>query len=374
MWRFSFLLATALAEVVFVVETCRHGARAPHDAYAWDQGNWTEGLSELTPEGMRMHYLNGVEFRSRYSGSLLSESYFSNEIYVRSTDVNRTIMSAQSQLEGLYPYGPALNSSQVAGAVPPLTVQNVSVIQAKLGLAAIQGQSQPIPIHVVAQQYDTILQGYNPKVCPIFTRIRAEVQSSADYLGREAAYNSSVKAQAESVFNMTDVDFCDAGLLSDAVLCDMAAGVPVPSGLTPDLLSQLSEIDSYCKSYFLTELGAKLASSEFFKAVITNFDLKITGSTSLRFALYSAHDVTLSGFLSGLRVFNGVNPPFASTILFELHEIGALYFVTVIYNDTPMIVPGCDVVQCPYTVFRGILLAQTVPSFSEACQSRLFTS
>jgi hypothetical protein len=373
MWRFSFLLATALAEVVFVVETCRHGARAPLDVYAWDQGDWTQGLGELTPEGMRMHYLNGVEFRSRYSGSLLSENYFSNEIYVRSTDVNRTIMSAQSQLEGLYPYGPTVNSSQVAGAVPPLTVQNVSVIQAKLGLAAIQGQYQPIPIHVVAQEYDTLLLGYKSNVCPIFAQISAQVQSSADYLAREAAYNSGLKAQVESVFNMTNVDFCDAGWLADAVICDIAAGVPAPSGLTPDLLSQLSEIDSYCNSYFFTELGAKLASSEFFKAVITNFDLRITGSTNLRFAFYSAHDTTVAGFLSGLRLFNGVNPPFASTILFELHKIGSIYFVTVIYNDTPMIVPGCDVVQCPYTVFRGILLAQTVPSFSAACQAKLFS-
>mmetsp|Transcript_26757 Transcript_26757/g.48233 ORF Transcript_26757/g.48233 Transcript_26757/m.48233 type:complete len:372 (+) Transcript_26757:27-1142(+) len=368
MWRSIFILATAFADVIFVVETCRHGARSPVDAYAWDQGVWPQGLGELTPEGMRMHYLNGVEFRSRYAGDLFADNFYSQQIYVRSTDVNRTIMSAQSQLEGLFPYGPTLNSTQVANAVPPLNVQNISVIQNKLGLNAIQGQYQPIPIHVVGAAYDNVLLNYQPEVCPAQGTIMTQVENSQDYLNREANYNSTLKSTVESVFNTSDVEFCDAGWFADAVLCDLAAGYPTPSNLTPSLLQQLVEIDSYCNSYWFTDLGARLASSEFFKAIVKNFDLAITGSTALKFALYSAHDTTLAGFLSGLGVFNGVNPPFASTILFELHQEGSVYFVKVIYNDVPQILPGCDVVMCPYTVFRGFLVSQTFSDINEACQ------
>jgi translation elongation factor EF-Tu-like GTPase len=40
---------------------------------------------------------------TRNGGQFVSEQYNSSQIYVRSTDVNRTIMSAAAQLQGVYP-------------------------------------------------------------------------------------------------------------------------------------------------------------------------------------------------------------------------------------------------------------------------------
>lgn len=37
--------------------------------------------------------------------------------------------------------------------------------------------------------------------------------------------------------------------------------------------------------------------------------------------MYSAHDVTVATVLSALKVFNGIQPPYASMILVELHEL-----------------------------------------------------
>jgi acid phosphatase len=58
--------------------------------------------------GKRQHHMMGGEMRRRYmvQNQLLDLSqYRPSDIYVRSTDYNRTIESALSQLYALYPTG-----------------------------------------------------------------------------------------------------------------------------------------------------------------------------------------------------------------------------------------------------------------------------
>jgi hypothetical protein len=52
--------------------------------------------------GKYQHYELGQWLRQRYS-EFLPEAYSREDIYVRSTDVDRTLMSAASNLAGLYP-------------------------------------------------------------------------------------------------------------------------------------------------------------------------------------------------------------------------------------------------------------------------------
>ena len=72
---------------------------------------------------MRQRYIEELKF--------LPEQYEPNSIYVLSTDVNRTIMSAYAQLLGLYPLGtgPSLNSPlEVEHAVPAFPVKQEVVL------------------------------------------------------------------------------------------------------------------------------------------------------------------------------------------------------------------------------------------------------
>ena len=115
----SFFLILKLSseeKVIFAWQMHRHGARAPYlgvvngtDAY---REKWTQ-IEELSGVGKRMLYLLGVNARKRYIDkfSLLNEEYNPQEIYIRSTDVNRTIESIESYLQGLYPpgTGPTIN-------------------------------------------------------------------------------------------------------------------------------------------------------------------------------------------------------------------------------------------------------------------------
>lgn len=55
----------------------------------------------ICQRGKQQHYELGKWLRKRYS-SLLDARYDREQVFVQSTDVDRTLMSAQSNLAGLY--------------------------------------------------------------------------------------------------------------------------------------------------------------------------------------------------------------------------------------------------------------------------------
>lgn len=87
----------------FAFELVRHGARAPLKSDYCD--GFTVAVGQLTPQGMRQRYLLGRHARAKYTEEydLLSPDFVEGEVYVQSTDVNRTITSGYSELMGIYP-------------------------------------------------------------------------------------------------------------------------------------------------------------------------------------------------------------------------------------------------------------------------------
>lgn len=84
----------------------------------------------IPQRGKQQHYELGKWLRKRYS-SLLSTRFDTEEIYIQSTDVDRTLMSAQSNLAGLYePVGEDVWNDQI--------------------------KWQPIPIHTIPEKSDAV--------------------------------------------------------------------------------------------------------------------------------------------------------------------------------------------------------------------------
>ncbi|VDM69303.1 unnamed protein product [Strongylus vulgaris] len=88
----------------------RHGDRTPTKTFKNDpiqEANWTmggSGFGQLTPLGMQQQMKLGKLIRKTYvdDHKFLSPQYSSKEIYVRATDTNRTIVSAMSNMVGMY--------------------------------------------------------------------------------------------------------------------------------------------------------------------------------------------------------------------------------------------------------------------------------
>ena len=93
--------------LLMVFEVIRHGARyGLHDDYFNETSpSWRPG--ELTQNGRRQQYLLGTEMRNKYmvQNKLIDFTFNPDQIHVRSTDINRTVESAMSQLLALYPTG-----------------------------------------------------------------------------------------------------------------------------------------------------------------------------------------------------------------------------------------------------------------------------
>uniref|UniRef100_A0A5F8GZB6 Lysosomal acid phosphatase n=1 Tax=Monodelphis domestica TaxID=13616 RepID=A0A5F8GZB6_MONDO len=115
----------------FVTLLYRHGDRSPVKAYPKDpyqEGEWPQGFGQLTKEGMLQHWELGQALRLRYQG-FLNASYHREEVFVRSTDFDRTLMSAEANLAGLFPVEGAQSFN------PNITWQ-------------------PIPVHTVPEAQD----------------------------------------------------------------------------------------------------------------------------------------------------------------------------------------------------------------------------
>lgn len=94
----------------------------------------------------------GQYFKRRYN-SLLGDKYSPNSIYIRSTDIDRTLMSAQVNLAGLFP--------------PSKSEQwNEEIIW------------QPIPVHTVPVDDDHLL--YGGRNCPKYGQTFAKYVSESE--------------------------------------------------------------------------------------------------------------------------------------------------------------------------------------------------
>uniref|UniRef100_A0A8C2R898 acid phosphatase n=1 Tax=Capra hircus TaxID=9925 RepID=A0A8C2R898_CAPHI len=255
-------------ELRFVTLVFRHGDRSPIETFPNDpikESSWPQGFGQLTQLGMAQHYELGEYIRKRYK-NFLNESYKHEQVHVRSTDIDRTLMSAMTNLAALFP------------------PEGISIWNPSLPW-------QPIPVHTVPVSEDQLL--YLPfRNCPRFQELQSETLISEEFQKRLHPY--------KGVHNFT-----------------------LPSWATEDTMTKLKEISelSLLSLYGIHKQKEKsrLQGGVLVNEILNHMKSATQPSNRRKLIMYSAHDTTVSGLQMALDVYNGILPPYASCHMMELY-------------------------------------------------------
>ncbi|KAJ3042242.1 hypothetical protein HK097_002085 [Rhizophlyctis rosea] len=289
---------TPIAAVILT----RHGARTP---LFKDTKTFTEGNSELTLEGKNQLFERGQFLRSRWgSGGSdpmtgFSETYYQNQTYVRSSDTDRTINSAQSLLQGLFP----------ASAAPTLTLANGTTLNAP-GTG-----DQQVPIHVVDNNIDYVLRGW-------FNCTKLDNHVNELFKSKEF---TDYQAQHQGLLDAISPRFGRSLALSDMwnVFDYLNVQRSYNSSFQDLTSSQWSELTDMVNYLEYQKFKPGYAAANFINEVVTQLQGAAVPGSAQKFTYYSGHYTTFTNFfgLTGLSTTNTslqAIPDYGSTLIFEL--------------------------------------------------------
>lgn len=313
-WICSSAHALMEERLVFSIDIIRHGDRNPTVDFPKDPRVWPEGLGELTTLGMQQTHALGQSLRKKYVDHyhLLPPVYRAETLYVRSTDFNRTLMSAQYVLAGLYPSRPGF-------------------------------YCQPIPIHTVPKQQDDLLLSFDLNLKKIAWKAISTFYSAPCW--RSALNDISQQFPRWSQLTGYPLHhFLDFISFGDHLHIRVLHHQPLPPGITLDEFRRIKRLfnDLLVNLFRIPEVGhwsGSLLSQEidryFEKAIHATED-------PLKYVLFSAHDTTLEGLLSALHAPLSEPPPYASLLNFSLFKtVAGTYEVEVSFNGKPYALSEC---------------------------------
>lgn len=286
----SFLLATE--KLKFAVDIIRHGHRTPGETLPTVNFEWKEGLGQLTALGMQQQYELGSKFRERYivQTGLLPEHFEPETVYIRSTDYERTLMSAQSCMMGLYPPGTGPH-------------------------AALPYSFQPVPIFSADYRYDDVIAKYvdddeHNRLMQRYAFSTIEWQQKDSELRPQyTRWSQMIGIEIDTLDDLDDI--------GDTLYDYQINNAPMPEGLSAEDIKTI--IDAGAWVYLAKQTPTPVAvvfSSQLMMNIATYLKNGSQESSKLKYVLLSGHDDTIINALSFLGVIVNECPPFASNLKF----------------------------------------------------------
>ncbi|CAI2327353.1 unnamed protein product [Caenorhabditis sp. 36 PRJEB53466] len=367
----------------FVQAIWRHGERAAlSDLYPVFEANWTfggGGFGELTPRGMAQMDEFGALIRKRYVAEqlFLTQRFKANQIHIRSTDVNRTILSAQSLLYGLYPPG----DWNVAGLDYPAT-------------DFWQPGFTFISVHVDGKDKCATSQTCDcPRISELLTTMQKlpEVQEAMKKifaLNRQVAGYYNISKDADQFMTYADAWKCQRAYFNDSMYRQLPF---YTEQLYTTAQTTYAPYKGFIQGYFkLRALRAGPLLNELYQRALEKFECSQSPGTcggylrAMKFYGYSMHDNNVYSTLVvlGLQNLTGTLdgwPDYASGIVFEFfrNSTSNERFFKVLHRaktgqdlqEVTEMIANCDgSTFCPFSAFQKLAdMYRPVPDYQKAC-------
>lgn len=371
---FFLNLSFITSELLFVFEHFRHGVPGPSSLSSCSEfidkfGILWETNVELTGIGMRTQYLIGVRNRIRYK-NFLSNIYDPKEILIFSTPLNRNILSAQAQLQGMFPpqTGGTLTPEEVRKAIPPnpLTEEMKREIK-ELGNSSLPDKMQLIPIHTFnVNEFKQLLS--DDELCPPLRSVKNKLRSNEKLSLFYDKLNKTYGVQLKKYFQMKSFsflfDYYRLYYLFDVFLIDYANHKDLSSLEKVGIdLNKFYELAIEMKSIYLYEseineiIGVQAASPSMRKILIwmdkrieqDHNPNKCNDYDDPKFVMYSGSDSSIAPFQIFMKVAFNISlvyPIFSSNLFYELHKENNNYYVEYYMNDELLL-------KIPYEDFKN---------------------
>lgn len=339
----------------------RHGDRGPMHIFPTDSNKidkWPDGLGQLTSKGIKEHFQLGLWLRKRYHDFLGNDMNYSL-IYVRSTDIDRALMSAESNLAGLF-----YNYSR----------------------EVIDGLKwHPYPIHTVDAKSDVLLLAKD--TCPIYEDLCMKLYDDEYFRNKFQPYQSTLDMLRIKT-GMHALTFYATWKIYDTLFCEKQHNLTVDDWVTDDIWKKLEEINNL--NWELQNYGrlSRLTGGFLLRTIVRNLtwlaepDPSLTHNRS-KMIMYSGHDIDIAPLATLLGVFDNIQPSYTACILIELHYIPSgvddKWAVRVIYKNytdssgstyiPSRIVPGCPSTLCPLNRFLKLMKTKFMSKkeYKETC-------
>ena len=354
----------------------RHSVISPKYTPPSVETEWPMGFKQLTAVGMRDMYQRGQQLRRRYVDELglISGTYHLDEVYVRASNADRSLQSAQMLILGLFPLGtgpdPSVYDSGLSAAPTP-----------ELAFT-------PVPIHSVALENDSVLRPWTGKAkCTKYRKYvkglaktalyRDQGQKYQDFLQRMSAITGvgEGKKPAKILYEVNEI--------YEPLSANVHHNLTLPEGISTEDMDLMGALADWNYHYqFIGKQVGRITGGPFVGEVASLFDRFVeTDGKTPKLSIYSGHQRTMLGLEAALgiemkrtdgRLFKGRVPPLGSHYAFELHEVADNeYAVRLTFNSDEgsraIAIPGCDGEMCSLDSFMTVAREVVPSNWRQAC-------